>query len=315
MQSQKNVFMGCECDYLQAKVVMFGAPFDGTTSFRPGARFAGAAIRADSFGVESYSPYQDRDLGDICAIDLGDIELPFGNPTKILDLIERQTAEILQDGKIPFMIGGEHLCTLGAVRAAVKKYPNLQIIHLDAHADLRDEYLGEKLSHATVMRRCWEVLDNQTSQPEIFKKSTQNKSPKIHQFGIRSGDRTEFDFAEKNTNMHKYFLDDFGQLNKFKKTAKSQKAAKSAKNFRQIKNNPIYLSLDLDVLDPSVFPGTGTPEPGGVTFADLHKFVLNLKNFDIIGCDVCELSPPYDPSGISTAAACKIIRELLLIIA
>ncbi|MCL1987469.1 MAG: agmatinase [Firmicutes bacterium] len=282
---QKDTFMGCDSDYSLAKIVMFTAPFDGTTSFRPGARFAGKAIRADSFGVETYSPYQNKDLSQIKVTDLGDLELPFGNVPKMLNIIEQQTAQILQAEKIPFMIGGEHLCTLGAMRAAIKKYPNLHIIHFDAHADLRDEYLGEKLSHATVMRRCHELL---------------GETGKLHQFGIRSGDITEFAFAEKNTNMHKFTLENFKNF------------VESSQNLEKI---PIYFSLDLDVLDTAVFPGTGTPEPGGVSFNDLHKAILKLQKFDIIACDVCELSPPYDTSGISTAAACKIIRELLLVIA
>lgn len=273
-----EAFMDCDTLYNDADIVLFGAPFDSTTSFRPGARFAGKAIRADSFGIETYSPYQDADLLNLKLFDGGDLELPIGNAKRALVFIENYSAQILCDGKTPVMVGGEHLVTLGAVRAAIKKYPNLHIIHMDAHADVRDEYLGEKLSHATVMRRIWDLTGD----------------GKIFQFGIRSGDRQEFDFAGTHTHLHKYNLNAVGD------------------SLALWRNKPVYLSIDLDVLDPSVFPGTGTPEPGGVGFAELHKAILSLKGLEIVGCDIVELSPAYDQSGASTAVACKILRELLL---
>ena len=278
MLNKAESFMGCESSYEDANVVLFGAPFDSTTSFRPGARFAPKAIRADFFGIETYSPYQNADLADMRIFDSGDLELPFGNAEKALGLIEDHTGKIFDDGKIPLMLGGEHLVTLGAVRAAVKKYPDLHIIHMDAHTDLRDEYLGEELSHATVMRRIWNLIGD----------------GRLFQFGIRSGERQEFEFAESHTVLHKYLLEAVG-------TTQGQWAGK-----------PLYLSIDLDVLDPSVFPGTGTPEPGGVGFAELHCAILSLKKLNIVGCDVVELSPSYDQSGASTAVACKILRELIL---
>jgi agmatinase len=264
---------------------MFSAPFDGTTSFRPGARFAGRAIRENSYGIESYSPYQDKDLFDLKIMDAGCLELPMGNAKKMIEQITAQTAEILgasafhQIIKKPFMVGGEHLVTLGAVQALAKKYPDLHILHLDAHADFRDDYLGEILSHATVMRRCWEIVGDK----------------RIYQLGIRSGDAAEFDFAAEHTIMSKFNLNRLGNF------------------IRALEGKPVYFSLDLDVLDPSVFSGTGTPEPGGVSFTELHDAVLMLKNLNIVGCDVVELSPHYDPSGVSTMVACKIIREILMV--
>lgn len=280
LSPKAEAFIGCESLYRDADFVLFGAPFDSTTSFRPGARFAGKAMRADSYGIETYSPYQDADLTDMAVFDGGDLELPLGNSQRTLEIIENQAAEIFEDGKVPVMIGGEHSVTLGAVRAAVRKHPDLHVIHMDAHADLRDDYLGEKLSHATVMRRVWDLTGD----------------GKIFQFGIRSGERQEFEFASRHTVMHKYSL-----------TAVEQ-------SLERLKDKPIYLTIDLDVLDPSVLPGTGTPEPGGVGFTELHNAVLSLKGRNIVGCDVVELSPAYDQSGASTAAACKILRELLLIL-
>ncbi len=167
MNRNIETFIGCESDFEKAKTVLFGAPFDSTTSFRPGARFASRAIRSDSFGIETYSPYQLKDLCDTNIFDFGDLELCIGNSQKALEQIENMVSEILNAGKISAMIGGEHLVTLGAVRAAVKKYPSLNIIHFDAHCDLRDDYLGEKFSHATVMRRCHELVEQRTENPRV----------------------------------------------------------------------------------------------------------------------------------------------------
>ncbi len=282
MQMNRNVetFLGCDAEYADARIAIFGAPFDSTTSFRPGTRFASRAIRGDSFGVETYSPYQDRDLTDCAVFDGGDLELVFGNTPRALDQIEAYTAQILADGKVPCMIGGEHLVTLGAVRAAVKQHPDLHILHFDAHTDLREHYLGETLSHATVIRRCHDLVGD----------------GRIYQFGIRSGEREEFAWAKEHLFQQKFNFNGLGEA------------------VKQLRGKPVYFTLDLDVLDPSVFPGTGTPEAGGVSFMHLLNACLSLKGLEIVGFDVNELSPVYDQSGVSTAVACKIIRELLLLV-
>lgn len=277
----KNIqtFIACDSEYQDAEIILFGAGFDGTTSFRPGTRFAPSAIRNESFGIETYSPYQDRDMLDYSFFDSGDLELPFGNTEKVLSDIKERTEIILNDGKFPFMIGGEHLVTLGSVRAVAKEYPDLYIVHFDAHADLRDNYLGQKLSHACVLRRCHEIVGD----------------GHVFQFGIRSGDRDEFTFAEEHTYMNKFNFDTLEET------------------VENLKGKNVYLTVDLDVLDPSIFAGTGTPEAGGVTFDELRKaLTLVCSKLDIVGCDVNELSPQYDQSGVSTAVACKIIREMLL---
>lgn len=280
----KNIetFIGCEADYNEADIVLFGAPFDSTTSYRPGTRFGSKAMRSESFGLETYSPYQDKDLLDINVFDSGDIELCFGDTNMVLNDIEKRTQTILDDGKLPVMLGGEHLVTLGAVRAIAKKYPDLHIIHFDAHADLRNDYLGNPLSHACVLRRCWDILGDN----------------RIYQFGIRSGDREEFLWSnEGHVITHKF---DFNGLQD---------------TVNSLKGKPIYFTIDLDVLDPSVFPGTGTPEAGGVTFIQLLSAIQTVcSDSNIVGADVNELCPSYDPSGISTATACKVLRELLLAI-
>lgn len=277
---KKNVetFIGCDNTFDESSLVLFGAPFDSTTSYRPGTRFASKTMRSESFGLETYSPYQDKDLDEISVFDAGDLELPFGNTKRVLDEISNMTKIILDANKLPIMIGGEHLVTLGAFREIYKKYPDVHIIHFDAHTDLREDYLGEKLSHATVVKRIYDIVGDK----------------KIYQFGIRSGEKNEFDFAEKHNYINKFNLNTFAEICK------------------QLKNKPIYFTLDLDVLDPSCFPGTGTPEAGGVSFMELLNAIIKLNNLNIIGADINELSPIYDQSGISTAIACKILRELLL---
>ena len=276
----KNIetFIGCESEFEEAKIVIFGAPFDSTTSYRPGTRFASKAVRSESFGLETYSPYQDKDLTDIRVFDGGDIELPFGNPETALEMIGEKTKIILDAGKIPCMIGGEHLVTLGAFREVFEKYPDVRVIHFDAHTDLREEYLGVRLSHASVIRRIWDIIGD----------------GRIYQFGIRSGEREEFYWAKEHTKLNKY---DFTGLNEA---------------IEEIADKPVYFTIDLDVLDPSVFPGTGTPEAGGVSFMDLLGAVIKVSKLNIVGMDVNELAPNLDLSGASTAAACKIVRELLL---
>ena len=274
-----ETFLCCDVPFEEADTVLFGAPFDSTTSYRPGTRFGSRAARSESYGLESYSPYQDRDLLDSSVFDSGDIELPFGDCAKALSMIEERAAAILEADKRPFMIGGEHLVTLGAVRAAAERYPDLHIIHFDAHADLRDDYLGQKLSHACVLRRCHDMLGD----------------GRIFQFGIRSGDREEFAWGKDHVSTNKFNFEGLAAC------------------VEALKGKPVYLTVDLDVLDPSVFPGTGTPEPGGVSFDALREAVtLVCANANIVACDFNELSPHYDHSGISTAAACKVIREMLL---
>ena len=280
MENEKNVFIGCEADYESSDTVIFGAPFDSTTSYRPGTRFGSSAIRRESFGIETYSPYQDKDITDYDIFDSGDIELCFGSPERALSDIEERTAQILSDGKLPVMLGGEHLVTLGAVSAVRKKYDDLYIIQFDAHADLRSDYLGQELSHACVMRRCWELVGD----------------GHIYQFGIRSGERTEFEFAREHTVMNKLNLNGIDEA------------------VKALKGKKVYLTVDLDVLDPADFPGTGTPEAGGASFNQLLEALLKLSQLDLVGIDLNELSPHYDQSGRSTALACKLLREVLLMI-
>lgn len=278
MDRNIETFLGCDKSFEASRIVIFGAPFDSTTSYRPGTRFASRTMRAESYGLETYSPYQDLDLEDAAVFDGGDLELCFGDTKLALADITAFTAEILNNDKIPFMIGGEHLVTLGAVKAVAEKYPDLHIIHFDAHADLRDDYLGAKLSHATVLHRVWDIVGD----------------GRIYQFGIRSGERAEFEWGKQHVTTRRFDFEGIEQV------------------VEKLKGKPVYFTLDLDVLDPSCFPGTGTPEAGGVTFLQLLDAVLKVGELDIVGCDINELSPLLDVSGASTAVALKVLRELLL---
>ena len=282
MEPQLNQFIGCDKPFDDAKVVLFGAPYDSTTSFRPGTRFGPAAMRAESFGIETYSMLQDRDLAeDASVFDSGDLELPFGAPDAALDMIESRASEILDAGKIPFLLGGEHLVTLGSVRAVAKRYPNLHIVHFDAHADLREDYLGVKLSHACVLRRCHDILGD----------------GRIFQFGIRSGTRDERQFM-KDGHVTTELFSDSTLPEVIKKIGP---------------NAPVYLTIDLDVIDPSEFPGTGTQEAGGFKFLQLLGDLCQIcENLNVVALDNVELSPALDPTGRSTALACKLLREELL---
>lgn len=279
MNISKNAnFIGMDSEYDGSKLVVFGIPFDGTTSYRPGTRFGPQHVRAESEGIETYSPYLDMDLDDYNIHDAGDLYFPLGNVEKVLEIIEEYTDSLINDGKVPLMIGGEHLVTLPVVKSVSKKYSDLKIIHLDAHADLREDYLGNKLSHATVIRRICDFIN----------------PGNVYQFGIRSGERSEFEWGRKNTSFNPFVLDGIKTLEE------------------KLGDSPVYITIDLDVLDPSIFSGTGTPEAGGADYKDLIKGIINMSKLNIVGADIVELSPHYDNTGVSTAVACKTLREMAL---
>lgn len=261
-------------DYNSANIVMLGLPFDGTVSYRSGSRFAPEQIRLASWGLEEYSPIFDKELADVNFHDAGDLEFPLGNTYKSLEQIKDNVEDIYKDEKKVFGIGGEHLVTLPEIQAISKYIDNLAIVHFDAHTDLREEYLGEEMSHSAVIRHISNIIGAEN----------------IKQIGIRSGMKEEWDFMQQhNTICHKY------------------------SDLDSIKDKNIFVTVDLDCLDTSIMPGTGTPEPGGMSFNELIGWFKYLKDFNIIGADVVELAPDYDTSGASTAVATKVIRELLMI--
>lgn len=267
-------WMGQNEDYASSDIVMLGMPFDGTVSYRSGSRFAPEQIRLASWELEDYSPRFDKHLEDVNFHDVGDLEFPLGNTYKSLDLIEENVEQIYKDGKRVFGIGGEHLVTLPEIKAVAKFYKDLAIVHFDAHTDLREEYLGEEMSHSAVIRHASKIVGAEN----------------IKQIGIRSGMKEEWEFMKKhNTLIHEY------------------------SGLDELKSKKVFVTVDLDVLDPSVMSGTGTPESGGMQFNELMGWFEYLKNFDIVGADVVELAPDYDTSGVSTAVATKVIRELLMV--
>lgn len=271
-------WMGACESFREADWVIVGLPYDGTTSFRPGTRFGPEAIRAASWGLETYSPIQDADLEDVRYYDAGELEFPLGNRDEILRIIRENTRDVLKAGKRWLGLGGEHLVTAPVIDAYVEKYPNLAVLHFDAHADLRDDYLGEKLSHATVLRR---VVDRVGPDSLV-------------QIGIRSGPREEFDWMRR----HGTLLESKDDL---------------PRAMERLAGRPVFLTIDLDVLDPSVMGGTGTPEPGGMSFKEFTDWLLCFRGLNYVGADVVELSPHYDPTGVSTVVAAKVVREVMLL--
>ncbi len=269
-----RTWMGQNPDYESSNIVMLGLPFDGTVSYRPGSRFAPEQIRLASWGLEEYSPFFDKDLADVNFHDAGDLEFPLGNTYKTLEQIEQNVEDIYKDNKKVFGIGGEHLVTLPEVKAVSKFYDDLAVVHFDAHTDLREEYLGEEMSHSAVIRHISKFV----------------KPENIKQIGIRSGMKEEWDFMAKHKTLCKYYSD-----------------------LDSLRTKNIFVTVDLDCLDTSIMPGTGTPEVGGMTFNELVGWFNYLKEFNIVGADVVELAPDYDSSGVSTAVATKVIRELLMI--
>ncbi|MGE5474069.1 MAG: agmatinase [Ignavibacteriales bacterium] len=273
-------YMGSLDNYQDAKTIMIGAPMDWTSSFRPGSRFAPQRIREASISLEMFSFQQEESLEDRLFYDGGDLDLHIGNIQNSLSLIEQIAEEVFSDNKFPLFIGGEHLVTLPVIKQAHKKYGSqLKVIHLDAHSDLREEYLGEKLSHASVIRRVCEFIDPSN----------------IYQIGIRSGEREEFEYAKKNTKFYPFEV-----IQPIKEVVS------------KIGDNPVYITLDIDIVDPAYADGTGTPEPGGCTSEEVFKAIIMMKNLNVIGFDLVEFSPPYDPSGKTAVLGAKIIREAII---
>lgn len=280
-KKSKNSYEGIHSDYDNSDIIIWGIPFDGTCSNRPGTRFGPQAIRSELDGLETYSPYIDDSLETYKFCDIGDIELPFGNTDLTIKKIFNSTVDLLEDNKKLITIGGEHLISYPIIKAYLEKYKDLNIIHLDAHADLRSSYLGEKFSHATVMKLIYDMLHKGN----------------LYQFGIRSGTKEEFEFGRNHTNLVFNAIDGIEKL------------------VEKLGNKPVYLSIDLDVLDPSIFPGTGTPEPGGISFNELIEGIVGTLGLNIVGADIVELSPQYDNSGVSNIVGAKVLREVALLMA
>ncbi|MEW6574245.1 MAG: agmatinase [Bacillota bacterium] len=278
---RNGFFLGAGNDYAAARVVLIGAGLDTTGCFRPGAREGPRAIRYFSQCLEEYSLRLERDIREAGFYDLGDLDLPFGDVETALSRIQQAADRVLSDGKTPVFLGGEHLITLPVVTAVHSRFPDLVVLHFDAHADLRDQYLGVRLSHATVIRRVAELLGQR----------------RVYQFGIRSADKEELRFAEENTRLHLYGAGE-----------------PLAAVYDELLVRPVYVTLDIDVVDPAYAPGVGTPEPGGIGPAELIEAVYRFQGLNLVGFDVVEVNPVYDPGGLAPLLAAKVIREIVLIL-
>ena len=272
------IYMASRREPQGCRVGLFGVPYDGTTSFRPGTRFGPAAIREVSSGLESYCPQLDLDLEDLAFADLGAVDIPFGAPEPVVAAVRAATEQVLELGLKPLMLGGEHSISSGAVAAVAARHPELVLVQLDAHADLRHEWLGAHHSHACAMRRCLEVLPSQT----------------LLQIAIRSGTKEEF--------------------SELRQTGRLVAIEQMASALAPLRGKPLYLTVDLDWFDPAIMPGTGTPEPGGFLWSHFAALVEELRHHQLVGADVVELAPQLDHSGVSSVLAAKVTRSLLLLL-
>ena len=271
-------YLSAKAPFQESQAVILGCPFDATASFRPGARFGPSAIRRASWGIETYSPYLQKDLDKVLLHDMGDLELPLGDKKEAFQWIHKALQKVLSSQKIPILLGGDHLITLPIIEEVFRIHPDLHLIQIDAHADMREDYLGESLSHSTVMRKILQFLDR----------------GRLFQIGIRSGTEEEFQWAKKA------------------KSIVSLDGSSLRNLVKRLKGRPVYVSLDLDVIDPGLLPGVGTPEPGGLSFREFLSLLKSLQSLRVIGFDLVELTPDYDPTQISSVTASVILREMIL---
>lgn len=264
---------------IKDRPAIFGCPLDHTSTFRSGSDLAPNAIREASDSIETYSPSLDRDLSELKFADLGDAVFFNKNLEEALNEIELFTGQILTSGSRPLALGGEHTVTLPIIRALTNFCHDFIVIHLDAHTDLRMDYDGAIMSHATVIRRIAELIG-----PD-----------RLIQLGVRSGTRHEFQWMKDNKTLYQW-------------------EEGSEKNIlKRVRDKKVYVTLDLDVMDPACLPGTGNPESGGWFYDDLERFFRMLTSMNVVGADVVELNPRLDQTGMSSVLAAKIVRELLLI--
>ncbi len=265
---------------MEGRPALIGCPLDLTTTYRHGCQKAPEAIRASSQSIETFSPLWWRDLLDAPFSDLGDIEFRDNPVERCLDLIQETAAGILAKKAVPLSLGGEHTITLPIVKAVNAVYPQCVVIQLDAHADLRKDYDGMRLNHASVMRRITETIG-----PD-----------KIIQIGIRSGTKEEFQWMKDH------------------ETVLEWRILSERVLARRIAGRPVYLTIDVDVLDPACMGATGNPEAGGLSYADLERFLRMMESYQIVGADIVEFNPDLDPSEVGSITIAKIVREVLLLL-
>lgn len=272
------LFLG-SCEPEVADIALFGVCWDGTSSFKAGSRFAGFAVREASFGMEEFSFYQQQSLLDIKFADYGDLFLPPGQKERVMADIASAVQEIRAKGQFPIAFGGEHLVALPLILAAHAEHPDLALIHFDAHADLRPDLWGDPLTHATIIGRAADRIGYEN----------------IFQFGIRSGSIEEWQLAQRHKTIHPFTLEAIDEV------------------LANLGDRPIYITLDMDVLDPSLYPGTGTPEPGGIGWELLIAGLKRFRGRRLVGMDCLELAPHYDSTGVSAMTMAKTLREMIML--
>jgi agmatinase len=281
MRLVSPTFIGCHLPLADARIVVYGIPFEGRVNLRKGADAGTLDVRLGSESIETYSPALARDLEDLAIADIGDCELPDGvSPREQLDAAREQIAKWWRPGLLPFMLGGDHTATVSVIEVLAPAFPDLRILHLDAHPDLREEFLGERYNYASAMAR---VMDTVPAE-------------RVYQVGIRTGAREEY--ARPRPHFYPSFA------------VHPLEAVRAI--LPELRRHPLYVTIDVDVLDPAEAPGTGSPEPGGLRVPELIDAVRMLGDCQVIGGDLVEVAHAWDPTGRTGIAASWVIREALL---
>jgi agmatinase len=274
-------FIACERSLAEASIVLYGIPFEGRVNLRKGAAGGPRDLRLASDSIETYSPVLRRDLEDLALADIGDCELPDGVPPREqLDAARAEVAAWWRPGLRPFMLGGDHTATVPVIEALAPAFPDLRILQLDAHPDTREEFLGERFNYASAMARVMDVVP-----PD-----------RVYQVGMRTGSREELERRRPH----------------FYPAHEARPRAVVEGLLAKLGRHPLYVTIDVDVLDPSEAPGTGSPEPGGLRVPELIEIVRLLEDCQVIGGDLVEVAHAWDPTGRTGIAASWVIREALL---
>ncbi len=281
MRAVSPRFIACERQLAEARIVLYGIPFEGRVNLRKGADGGPRDLRLASDSIETYSPVLGRDLEDLALADLGDCELPDGAPPREqLDVARAEIAAWWRPGLLPFMLGGDHTATVPVIEALAPHISDLRVLQLDAHPDTREEFLGERYNYASAMARVMDVIP-----PE-----------QVWQVGMRTGSREEFERRRPH-----FFPAHAGHPLEVVRRI-----------LPELQEHPLYVTVDVDVLDPSEAPGTGSPEPGGLRVPELVEIVRLLASCRVVGADLVEVAHAWDPSGRTGIAASWVIREALL---
>jgi agmatinase len=282
--SQSNIFSGLQKPFKKADYVILGVPFDVTSTYRTGARFGPTAIRQASLNIETYSFRTGLDVEHLRLHDLGDLHVS-ADTKNTLETLELVTKDIVKDGKVQVTIGGEHTITLGITKGLRDKASKTALVSFDAHLDLRNEFLGLKLSHTTFMRRT----------------SEETRPAKIIEVGTRAVCKEELAYAKKAGI-------EFFTTKQIRKQGSERVAKQLKEKLAKYKN--IYVSVDMDILDPAYVPAVQNPEPDGLEMHVLLDILGSICDKRVVGFDVVEIAPCYD-QGVSAIQAAKVIFEIM----